>query len=640
MKLNLARKIALFFGILIVIVSSVLGVVAIQLSSSALLKQQEDMMLNYADETANYVSATMDKNLSILNEVAERARTKTMDWPTQKESLTPDVERLGYLDMAVVTPDGKANYVASGETADLADREYIKKALAGQANVSGVLISKVTGKPVIMEAAPITSGSSVVGVLLGRRDGAFLNTITDAQGIGKRGYAFILGADTTLYAHPNKDLVLNQANVFKDLEEGGTLASFGKSLQALGIGNRGMANYELNGDKRLTAITQIPETDWMIGVGNYEEDVLAGIHTLRNTLIAIAFAVVVIGIFVALFLGGRISKPIRHLKDIANKVALGDVDVDTHTDLKDEVGELVVAFGGMVENIKAQAEAAGRIAAGDLAVDIKARSDKDVLAFSMISVVETLRNLVSEAEVLTEAAVEGRLSTRGDAEAFQGGYRQIIDGFNNTLDAIVEPLNVALPYIEKMAAGDNLEEIENNFKGEYAVLISNLLLVRESLYTLLGESGKLTEAAAEGELSYRADISKLKGGYAQIVSGINDTLDSLINPLNVAAGYIEQIGRGEIPEKINDEYKGDFDNIKNSINSCIDGLGGLVEGKEALGKMSYNDYSAKVNGTYMGIYAEIAKSVNMVSDRILHTIDILGNISVGDLKDLPDLKAI
>lgn len=66
MKLTLSKKIALLFGILMVIVSSALGFVAINLGSRALMGQHEEMILNYADESANYFAATMDKNLSVL----------------------------------------------------------------------------------------------------------------------------------------------------------------------------------------------------------------------------------------------------------------------------------------------------------------------------------------------------------------------------------------------------------------------------------------------------------------------------------------------------------------------------------------------------------------------------------------------
>jgi hypothetical protein len=75
----------------------------------------------------------------------------------------------------------------------------------------------------------------------------------------------------------------------------------------------------------------------------------------------------------------------------------------------------------------------------------------------------------------------------------------------------------------------------------------------------------------------------------QVVSA----LDALIDPLNVAAGYMKKIGDGEIPSKITEEYQGDFNDIKNSINACIDGLGAIQEGNSVMLKMSLNDYSEK-----------------------------------------------
>lgn len=638
MKLTLSKKIAVLFGILLIIVSAVLGLSAIKLGSSALMDQHEDMILNYADEAANYFAETMDKDLSVLSEIAARENIRTMDLAVQKQSISPDIDRLGYQDMAIVTPDGTANYIKSSGIAKLGDQEYIKTALSGKANISDVMIDKETGKPIIMEAAPIKSGDKVVGVLIGKRDGTFLSEITDTLGVGERGYAFIVDAEGTMIAHPNRDLVFKQSNVLNDIEENGPLKDFGMALKDFGIGNRGMISYDFNGEMRITAMAPIPNTDWSIGIGNYDSEVMMRSNTLRYTLLILSFIVIIIGIIAAIFLGNVISKPIRKLKAMANKIALGDVDVNVETNLKDEVGDLVVAFGGMVDNIKLQTEAAEKIAKGDLTVEISPRSEKDVLGISMVAVVDTLRSLVSEAENLTEAAVEGRLDLRGDTKRFEGGYGQIIGGFNNTLDAIVNPLAIALAYIEKIANGEKLEVLENNFMGEYSSLISNLNLLRETLNTLLDETGKLTKAADEGDLSYRADLRRLKGEYARIVSGINDTLDSLTKPLYTSAGYIEQIGKGEIPDKITAEYKGDFNNIKNSINACIDGLGGLEEGRNALGKMALNDFSVVIEGNYLGIYKEISESINRVNESINTTIKILDNVSEGNLEDLEVLK--
>ncbi|KJU82977.1 methyl-accepting chemotaxis sensory transducer, partial [Candidatus Magnetobacterium bavaricum] len=95
-----------------------------------------------------------------------------------------------------------------------------------------------------------------------------------------------------------------------------------------------------------------------------------------------------------------------------------------------------------------------KIAAGDLSVEVKTRSDKDIMSKSMLSVVETLRSLVAEAAMLTKAAVDGRLATRGNAGKFNGGYREIVDGVNKTLDAVIGPLNVAASYVDRISKGD------------------------------------------------------------------------------------------------------------------------------------------------------------------------------------------
>ena len=639
MKMSLSRKIAVFVGILILAVSVVLGIIAVKLSSDALMEQNEDSMLQYAQESANHIDAEISKNLAALSEVALRERTATMDFAVQQLSLTPDIARLGYESMGIVWPDGSERDLITGDVVDLSDREYIKKAMSGEACVSGVLISKVTGQPAVIEAAPIKLNDNVVGVLIGRRDANFLSGITNELGVGERGYAFVMGADSTIYAHPDKQEVLDQSNVFDKIEADGD-EGLGVKLQEFGLGKPGIIEYVKEGDNRLIALSPVPNTDWTLGVGNYKSDIISGINSLKNIIIIAALLIVVFGIAAAVCLGNIISKPIRNLRKIADKLASGEVDVTVNAVSRDEIGDLMTSFGKMIDNIKNQSEAAERIANGDLSVEIEPRSEKDLLAVSMKSVISNLRALVDETQMLTAAAAEGDLTTRGNADSFRGGFREIVDGINSTLDGIVDPLNVALAFIEKAASGEDLEELENHYKGHYAALIENLMKVRESLYMLLSESEKLTKAAFNGEFSYQPDLGQLKGGYAQIMQGFNDALNYIIAPLRKSADYMKKIGNGEIPEKITDEYKGEFNDIKDSINACIDGLGGLVEGRDILVRMSVNDNTKQVEGTYMGIFDEIAVSINAVSDRVRNVIRILNNISSGDLSDLQVLMEV
>ena len=78
--------------------------------------------------------------------------------------------------------------------------------------------------------------------------------------------------------------------------------------------------------------------------------------------------------------------------------------------------------------------------------------------------------------------------------------------------------------------------------------------------------------------------------------------------------------------------------IKNNLNNCIDGLQGLVEASKALEKVAVNDYTARMTGQYVGIYAKTAESINYVIDRLIHVQNIIVNITIGDHGDLEELK--
>ncbi|MBW2596921.1 MAG: hypothetical protein JRC93_13330, partial [Deltaproteobacteria bacterium] len=71
----------------------------------------------------------------------------------------------------------------------------------------------------------------------------------------------------------------------------------------------------------------------------------------------------------------------------------------------------------------------------------------------------------------------------------------------------------------------------------------------------------LADAGVEGKLDVRGDASKFGGDFAKLVNGVNNLLDAVVGPLNVAAEYVDRISKGDIPENITDDYKGDFNEV-------------------------------------------------------------------------------
>lgn len=342
-RVNLSKQIALMVVLLVLVISIGLGFTALNFSTNVIVDQAEEALLLLAKEGVLRIEAVIDKELGVLQEMANRDVIKGMDWESQRNALALDIERLGYLDMGIVTPDGIVRYVLNNETADLSERDYIKKAFEGKASISDVLISKVTNKPVVMYAAPIKVEKEVVGVLIARRDGTSLSQITDQMGFGKKGYAYIMGTDGTLYAHPEKDNVLKQRSIFKDIQNNGEFKEWGQAIKELGVGNEGVVKYELAGSKRYFGIVPMRSTGWIVGVGAYESDVLSRLKNLKNIIIIGSVIFLLVGISVAIMLGKSISKPMVVLSNIIERFSRFDISVDENSEVmkyikrKDEI---------------------------------------------------------------------------------------------------------------------------------------------------------------------------------------------------------------------------------------------------------------------------------------------------------------
>jgi methyl-accepting chemotaxis protein len=154
----------------------------------------------------------------------------------------------------------------------------------------------------------------------------------------------------------------------------------------------------------------------------------AAAATARTEILVFMTVGIALAIGLGALLSGIIGKPLRVMQAAAERLALGDVTVNVALDTKDELGELARSFRVMTDVIQDRATLAQRIAAGDLELDVRPKSEQDLLGKSFVAVVETLRKLVGEAETLAEGAVAGKLATRGKADQFQGGYRKIIEG--------------------------------------------------------------------------------------------------------------------------------------------------------------------------------------------------------------------
>jgi methyl-accepting chemotaxis protein len=324
-------------------------------------------------------------------------------------------------------------------------------------------------------------------------------------------------------------------------------------------------------------------------------------RTMALIMMGLGLLMILVGTACALFISKTLTKPLKDAVSVANAISEGDLAVSVIVTSQDEIGQLMSAMKEMVERIRA---------------------------------------MVIDAEMLARAAVEGKLATRADASKHRGEYRKIVEGVNQTLDSVIGPLSVTVEYLDRIAKGDMPPKITDNYNGDFSEIKNSLNTCIDAISTMVEETGVVINAAASGHLSTRANAGRLQGVYHEVIRGVNETLDAVVGPLNVAAEYVDRISRGDIPTKITDSYNGDFNEIKNNLNNCIDGLQGLVEANAVLHRMSANDHSRAVEGNYQGIFASIGRATNEVRDRLLAVTGQINQIAVGNTAVLAELKRV
>lgn len=313
---------------------------------------------------------------------------------------------------------------------------------------------------------------------------------------------------------------------------------------------------------------------WAIIARVDQAEVMAPANELRNILFALGFGVGLLVSAVALYFANSFANPIQLITQGAQRLAVGDATlagldwrkIERINARRDEFGDIGKAFAALIGYFKTGANAMQHIAEGDLAVEVTPQDQADVMGHAMVTMKQSIGAMAQDVNRLIEAAVAGRLDTRADARKFSGEYYTIVQGVNDTMDAVIGPLNVAAEYIDRISKGDIPAKITDTYNGDFNEIKINLNLCIDALNALIAEANMLTRAAVEGRLDSRGDVAHFHGAYAEIVRGINGTLDAVIGPLSEASEYVNQIAKGEIPAPITTQYAGDFGILRDNLN--------------------------------------------------------------------------
>ncbi len=229
-----------------------------------------------------------------------------------------------------------------------------------------------------------------------------------------------------------------------------------------------------------------------------------------------------------IFIARQISVPIGQVLEMLKEMGSGHLSHSLKLDRKDEVGIMAKTIDQFSHDLKYMLVGTlHRIGDGDVYFDAPCKDDQDEIGPALKKIVAAIQGLVNETKDLTQAAVEGKLGNRGNAERFGGGYRDIVNGINGTLDAVIQPVNEAAIVLEKVSQKDLSVRMTGNYQGDHAKIKNALNKTIQDLDDALSQVALGAEQVTSAAIQISSGSQQLSHNASEQAASLEETSSSL-----------------------------------------------------------------------------------------------------------------
>lgn len=245
-----------------------------------------------------------------------------------------------------------------------------------------------------------------------------------------------------------------------------------------------------------------------------------------------------------------------------------------------------------------------------------------------------IKSLIDEVKRLVAAAIEGKLATRGNPEAINFEFRDIIIGVNNTLDAVVAPLNVASDYVQKIAIGDVPSRITDTYYGDFNIIKNNLNLLIDTLNDITAKAKLVSEGDLTVELKMRSEndelikaLSNMVKAVSEVVVQVQGAADNIASASQEMSANAQQISQGaseqaSAAEEVSSSMEEMSSNIQQNTDNAQQTEKISIAAAQGLGVVSTSAVES------MKSVKEIASKISIIGDIAFQTNILALNAAV------------
>ncbi len=507
---SIKTKLMVSFSTLIFVVILVMGLVFLKTSYSSLQDEAEKSLGLMAAEGAKLTESRMDTLITSLEIIAQKQEIEDMGWDVDLRTLKEELSKTSFLDIGYVLANGYS-YYSDGTVSLMSDRSYIKAGLNGKASMSDVIISRVTRQPEIEICVPVKKDGEVVGALVARSEANTLSLLTQDEGYGDDGYAFMINTEGRIIAYPDIEMVTKLYNPIKEATKDSKLTEMSVAFQYMLDEEAGVTSFSKDDKSYFAGFAPIEGTNWIFATTADKQEVFSVIPGMLRTILIVMILVILAGIGVVLLLEQTITRPLTGITKLSKQYAnldFREIISEKYLQQKDEVGVLSHAFKSLTLQLKEIIsninESAGHVAAS--AQELTAASEQSAKISEDIScAIDNIAQGASEQAANTEigsenAALLGELIEKN---------QEYVNHLNSTSEQVNELVNSGLSDVDRLSisAKDNRDATED---------ICEIIMQTKKSSEQIGEASKVISEMANQTtlLALNASIEAARAGEA------------------------------------------------------------------------------------------------------------------------------
>ncbi len=214
---------------------------------------------------------------------------------------------------------------------------------------------------------------------------------------------------------------------------------------------------------------------------------------------------------------------------------------------------------------------AGKLAAGDLAVSVQAKSTDEtgLLLQAMQTMVDKLKQVVDGQKQAVAAANRGDFSARLDTAGLQGFQKELGDGLNQLMATTGASVADVVRVMGAVSAGDLSKTIDKPYEGAFDELKKYANNTVAKLNQVIEGQKQVVDAANHGDFTARVDLAGLQGFQKDLGDGLNRLMVTTGASIDDVVRVMGALAEGDLSKTIDKHYEGSFAELKSYANNTV-----------------------------------------------------------------------